>query len=596
MTSRSPNGSRLTPDRVRSMSFRLARLGHRGIDEEDVRDFRDQVEEELSRLLAERNALQREVHRLRSWARSHNQPGSRARNRAGTAPALPLGAPVATGGPGTWVAGPAGAIEARAAGPAETRAAGISGVPALPPGVGGHSLTPPRGIALGTPHCRHQDAHGQAVRILAMAQQTADQYVSDAHAYSREVAHEAQRRRERILAEASTRATVMLEQAHQAAVRAGLAVERGPARPAAAIPAPSAPVPAPAPPAPAPAAPAPAAPTPRRERDQSRSAEPAIYNAVVARFPHVAPVRRELEAGRGSGAPDSHRTPAHSDQDRDASAGQNRYAPAPTHSAPPALPGPASHARPPAHRQPTQHNRPTAYDPSARPGGPQAYDPSLAHHEPAPPHQPGMRDRSTAFPLPTASRRPASHRRSDRYPQPDRYPEPTGYSSPSGPSSRAPGHPNSGHPNSGYTLPPDYSTVIDYPGPAADYQPVRPAQHEAPGRVRDRLGRDRSGRGRDGQNRDGQNRDGQNRDRHRHDRPARDPLDPNHSHRDPFDRDRSGPDHDPFDPNRPQRDPFGRHQPGRDLSIRNGDWFTPDSNPYSDPCPDQGPGDSRFPF
>src|ERR1700761_8041009 len=118
MTSRSPNGSRLTPGRVRSMSFRLARLGHRGIDEEDVRDFRDQVEEELSLLLEERNALQREVHRLRSWSRSHSQSGdrqsgdrqrgNRARNRAGTAPALPLGAPVATG-----------AIEARAAGPAE---------------------------------------------------------------------------------------------------------------------------------------------------------------------------------------------------------------------------------------------------------------------------------------------------------------------------------------------------------------------------------------------------------------------------------------------------------------------------------------------
>ena len=113
------------------MSFRLARLGHRGLDEEDVRDFRDQVEEELALLLEERNALQREVHRLRSWARSHSQPGSRqpgsrAGNRAGAAPALPLGAPVATGTADTWVAGPAGshAAGSHAGGVAGWHAAG----------------------------------------------------------------------------------------------------------------------------------------------------------------------------------------------------------------------------------------------------------------------------------------------------------------------------------------------------------------------------------------------------------------------------------------------------------------------------------------
>jgi hypothetical protein len=47
---------------------------------------------------------------------------------------------------------------------------------------------------------------------------------------------------------------------------------------------------------------------------------------------------------------------------------------------------------------------------------------------------------------------------------------------------------------SGYNLPappPDYSTVIDYPGPAADYQALRPVHHEPP---RDRPRRDHPGR------------------------------------------------------------------------------------------------------
>ena len=174
MTLRS--GSRLTPGRVRSMTFRLARLGRRGYDDDDVRDFCDRVEEELALLLEERAALQGEVRRLRGWLQ--------ARNRAGTAPALPLSAPA------------------------------LSAPVSVP------SPSPPYDAGV-PPAPRPRDVNGQALRILAQAQQTAERYVSDAHAYSREVAHDAQRRREKILAEASAKATVLLEQAHQAAARSG---------------------------------------------------------------------------------------------------------------------------------------------------------------------------------------------------------------------------------------------------------------------------------------------------------------------------------------------------------------------------------------
>jgi DivIVA domain-containing protein len=63
MTSRAEQ--RLTPEVVQSVSFRPARLGRRGFDEEHVRAFCRQVEAELVMLLNERTALQEEVARLR---------------------------------------------------------------------------------------------------------------------------------------------------------------------------------------------------------------------------------------------------------------------------------------------------------------------------------------------------------------------------------------------------------------------------------------------------------------------------------------------------------------------------------------------------
>jgi DivIVA domain-containing protein len=65
MSAMSRAEQRLTPDVVQSVSFRTARLGRRGFDEEHVRAFCRQVEAELVLLLNERTALQEEVGRLR---------------------------------------------------------------------------------------------------------------------------------------------------------------------------------------------------------------------------------------------------------------------------------------------------------------------------------------------------------------------------------------------------------------------------------------------------------------------------------------------------------------------------------------------------
>ncbi|HEY4701996.1 MAG TPA: DivIVA domain-containing protein, partial [Streptosporangiaceae bacterium] len=113
MTLRAGHRARLTPGRVRSVSFRLARLGRRGFDEDDVRDFCDRVEGELTLLLEERTALQAEVRRLRGWAQAINQRRARLALPPGAAPsgALPPGvAPLGRGpsGSGPLGAGPLG--------------------------------------------------------------------------------------------------------------------------------------------------------------------------------------------------------------------------------------------------------------------------------------------------------------------------------------------------------------------------------------------------------------------------------------------------------------------------------------------------------
>ena len=59
------NDGRLTPDQVHSMIFPHGKLGRRGYDEEHVRAFCAQVEQELTQLLSERASLFQQVNRLR---------------------------------------------------------------------------------------------------------------------------------------------------------------------------------------------------------------------------------------------------------------------------------------------------------------------------------------------------------------------------------------------------------------------------------------------------------------------------------------------------------------------------------------------------
>lgn len=140
-----PAGPRLTPGEVQGTWFQPARLGHRGLDQGQVKEFCARVEGELTLLLKEKQWLEREVERLR------------------------------TPGPDS-------------------------------------------------PEAEAGEAHVHAVRILAKAQQTADQYVADAQEYSRQLAEDARRRRDEIVADARHSAAMVLDQAHAEATRAATAL------------------------------------------------------------------------------------------------------------------------------------------------------------------------------------------------------------------------------------------------------------------------------------------------------------------------------------------------------------------------------------
>lgn len=145
-TARRRKGSRLTPGEAHAAAFPSSRPGRRGLDEDQVRAFVGQVEQELTQLRGERNMLTDEVQRLRRR--------------------------VLTGDTETG------------------------------------------------PGPREEAQVDQAAAILSTAQRTADRCVASAEEYSRQLADDAQLRRDEILAEARSQAALMLEQAHTAASRA----------------------------------------------------------------------------------------------------------------------------------------------------------------------------------------------------------------------------------------------------------------------------------------------------------------------------------------------------------------------------------------
>ena len=147
----------LTPADVHNVAFKKPPIGKRGYDEDEVDAFLDLVEAELARLIEENNDLKAQVDDMQ---RSGPGPGML---RAAPPPPEPMVVP--------------------------------------PP-----PMVPPR-----------IDDNSQVVKVLAMAQETAEKYVSDAKTEADRMIGEARGTADRMIGEARTKADAMLGDARSQA-------------------------------------------------------------------------------------------------------------------------------------------------------------------------------------------------------------------------------------------------------------------------------------------------------------------------------------------------------------------------------------------
>jgi DivIVA domain-containing protein len=146
----------LTPADVHNVAFKKPPIGKRGYDEDEVDAFLDLVEAELARLIEENNDLKAQVDEMQS------KPGGPPVQAIHTAPP-----PVAV-------------------------------APAPPPPVM-QSSEPPD--------------HGQAVKMLALAQETAEKYVADAKTEADRLVAEARTKSDQVVSESRAKAEALLADA-----------------------------------------------------------------------------------------------------------------------------------------------------------------------------------------------------------------------------------------------------------------------------------------------------------------------------------------------------------------------------------------------
>jgi DivIVA domain-containing protein len=152
----------LTPADVHNVAFKKPPIGKRGYDEDEVDAFLDLVEAELARLIEENNDLKAQVDEMQS------KPG---------------GPPVQA----------------------------IHTAPPLPPPVAVAAVPPPPVMA------SQQEApapdHGQAVKMLALAQETAEKYVADAKTEADRLVAEARGKSEQLVSESRAKADALMADA-----------------------------------------------------------------------------------------------------------------------------------------------------------------------------------------------------------------------------------------------------------------------------------------------------------------------------------------------------------------------------------------------
>ena len=148
----------LTPADVHNVAFKKPPIGKRGYDEDEVDAFLDLIEAELARLIEENNDLKQQVEDM---ARS-GPPRGPQQMRQQPPPPAPEPMPMAQPGP---------------------------------------------------PQAPRIDENSQVVKVLAMAQETAEKYVSDAKAESDRMIGDARSTADRMIGEARSKADSMVGEA-----------------------------------------------------------------------------------------------------------------------------------------------------------------------------------------------------------------------------------------------------------------------------------------------------------------------------------------------------------------------------------------------
>jgi DivIVA domain-containing protein len=156
----------LTPGDVHNVSFKKPPMGRRGYDEGEVDAFLDTVEREVGKLHADNTALTAEVDRLR---RLLDQAGSPAHRAVMAADGSPIPTPV--------------------------------------------GMSP-------------EQANAQSVKILAMAQETADRFIADAQTQAEQLTGDARRQCDEMVTDARGQSEAMVQEAQSRAQGITEAAER----------------------------------------------------------------------------------------------------------------------------------------------------------------------------------------------------------------------------------------------------------------------------------------------------------------------------------------------------------------------------------
>ncbi|GAA1399531.1 cell wall synthesis protein Wag31 [Catellatospora coxensis] len=191
----------LTPADVHNVAFKKPPIGKRGYDEEEVDAFLDEVERELARLIEENSELRMQVER-----------GGGGR---------PVGGP---GGPDPRLAAELNEMKAQLDRMQRDKSAAEQAARAMQ-----NELEQLRGGGMaGAAAMSGPEGEQQALRVLMMAQRTADDHVSDARREADKVLSEARSKAEEVTRDARAKADALerdARQRHQEAI-SGLDAKR----------------------------------------------------------------------------------------------------------------------------------------------------------------------------------------------------------------------------------------------------------------------------------------------------------------------------------------------------------------------------------